>query len=61
MLIGITGTDGAGKGEKVWETFARSCQLFCESTNKNSDKVYRDCKSPAPNENNFVTNCKKSC
>lgn len=41
MIIGITGTDGAGKGEKAWDAFARPCQQFCELVNVNSDKVYR--------------------
>ena len=44
MIIGITGTDGAGKGETVWETVARPCQLFCELAIQNSDTVYRPCK-----------------
>lgn len=28
-------------GEKVWETFARSCLVFIELARKNTDKVYR--------------------
>ncbi len=48
MIIGITGTDGAGKGENVWETFARPCQLFCELAKQSSDTVYSACKVPAP-------------
>lgn len=31
ILIGITGTDGAGKGEYVRGTCARPCQLVCEA------------------------------
>ena len=27
-------------GEKVWETFARPCQLFLEFTRRNNDTVY---------------------
>lgn len=42
MLIGITGTDGAG--ETVWETVARPCQVFLEVTKRNIDKVYSSCK-----------------
>lgn len=49
MIVGITGTDGTGKGEKVWETFARPCQLVCELASKTSDKVYSVCKTPVPN------------
>jgi hypothetical protein len=44
MLIGITGTDGAGKGEKVRGTFARPCQLVIELEKITSDKVYCACK-----------------
>ncbi len=40
IVIGITGTDGAGKGETVRGTVARGCQLFC----KNSDNLYSSCK-----------------
>jgi hypothetical protein len=36
MILGITGTDGAG--EKAWDAFARPCQLFL-SLRKNSDKA----------------------
>ena len=50
MLIGITGTDGAGKGENVWETFARPCQLIL-SLRKMSDKVYCTCKVAVPDYN----------
>lgn len=50
MIIGITGTDGAGKGEKVWETLARPCQHVCEVTKQTGDKVYSTCKVPVPNE-----------
>ena len=31
IIIGITGTDGAGKGELVRGTNARPCQLVCEA------------------------------
>ena len=55
MIIGITGTDGAGKGEK-WDGthFARPCQLVCEVTKKTSDKVYCACKAPGPNQVNMT-------
>ena len=56
MLIGITGTDGAGKGEKVWETFARRCQLSCERANFDSDTVYSAGKAPAPVKQNTAIN-----
>ncbi len=41
-VIGITGTDGAG--EKVWDTFARSCLVFFKWTQKNTDNLYSFCK-----------------
>ncbi len=44
MLLGITGTDGAGKGEKVWETFARGCQEFLDFKKRNSDNLNSACK-----------------
>lgn len=28
VLVGITGTNGSGKGETVWETVARGCRCF---------------------------------
>ena len=43
-VIGITGTDGAGKGETVRGTVARPCQQFFELAKTNSDKVYCSCK-----------------
>lgn len=30
MLLGITGTRGAGKGEKAWGAFARPCLILQE-------------------------------
>ncbi len=48
MVIGITGTDGSGKGEKVWETFARGCLIFIELAKINIDNLYRVCKTPVP-------------
>jgi len=60
MILGITGTDGAGKGEKVWGTFARPCQLICERAKQNSDKVYSDCKSPAPSKYKATDNISRS-
>jgi len=48
MILGITGTDGAGKGETVWGTVARGCQIFLELANKNSDNLNSSCKVPVP-------------
>ena len=48
MIIGITGTDGAGKGEIVWGTVARPGQLVSEYLERTSDQVYRACKAPEP-------------
>jgi len=50
LLIGITGTDGAGKGEK-WDGthFARPLEILFEATKKNILKVYCACKAPVPN------------
>lgn len=45
MIIGITGTDGAG--ETVQWTVARPCQLVCELVSETSDKVYSFCKKKA--------------
>ena len=42
MIIGITGTDGAG--ENVWDTFARGCLVFCEVMKQNTDNLYCSCK-----------------
>jgi len=48
MVIGIAGSFGAGKGEVVWETTARPCQLVGEHLETTSDKVYSVCKTPGP-------------
>lgn len=48
MIIGITGSFGAGKGETAWEAVARPCQLLCELVKQSSDKVYSVCKTPVP-------------
>ncbi len=32
-------------GEKVWETFARPCQILLEETKRNIDRVYSVCKT----------------
>lgn len=48
MIIGITGSFGAGKGETVRGTVARPCQLLCELAIPSSDKVYSACKAPVP-------------
>ncbi len=48
MLIGITGTLGAGKGEKAWDAFARGCQFFLKRAHKKSDNLNSVCKTPAP-------------
>ncbi len=45
MILGITGTDGAG--ESVRGTDARPCLLVCEVTKQTSDKVYSFCKKRA--------------
>jgi hypothetical protein len=50
MIIGITGTDGAGKGETVQWTVARPCQPVCTLATQTSDKVYSACKELVPNE-----------
>ena len=44
ILLGITGTDGAGKGENVWDTFARPFAIFFQTMKKNIQKVYSTCK-----------------
>ncbi len=41
MLLGITGTDGAGKGEKRVRAASQDLEQFLR-------KVYCDCKSPVP-------------
>ena len=46
MIIGITGSFSAGKGETAWEAVARPCQLLCELVKQSSDKVYCACKAP---------------
>ena len=54
MMIGITGTDGAGKGENSLADCSQglaSCFGACE---QKGDKVYCACKAPVPNE--FYTN-----
>ncbi len=48
ILLGITGTDGAGKGENVWDTFARPFAIFFQTMKKNIQKVYSTCKVPVP-------------
>jgi len=48
MLIGITGTDGAGKGEKAWDAFARPFETVLELANRTIQKVYCACKAPVP-------------
>ena len=48
MILGITGTDGAGKGETVWGTVARGCLQFLEYANKNSGNLNSVCKTPVP-------------
>ena len=58
MLIGITGTDGAGKGEKVFTHFRKRLpSIFGE----NGDNLYSVCKTPAPVmiriNNNNITLC----
>ena len=53
LLIGITGTDGAGKGETVWETVARPLEIFFECAKKNILKVYCACKAPVPTVGNM--------
>jgi len=50
MIIGIAGSFGEGKGEIVWETIARPCQLLCEELKQRSDKVYSACKVPVPSQ-----------
>jgi len=50
MIIGITGTDGAGKGETVWGTVARGCLRFLENANKNRDNLNSICKMPVPKQ-----------
>lgn len=50
MLIGITGTDGSGKGETIWEIVARGCQIFFEVTKKNIDNLNSVCRTPVPNK-----------
>jgi len=42
MIIGITGTDGAG--EKVRNTFARGCLVFLKLALKNTDNLNSSCK-----------------
>ena len=42
MIIGITGTDGAG--EKCWEHFARGCLVFSKVLQENTDNLYSSCK-----------------
>ena len=51
MILGITGTDGAGKGEK-WDGthFARGCHMFLEFTKRNIDNLYSVCNTPVPHE-----------
>lgn len=48
MIIGITGSFGAGKGETAWEAVARPCQLLGELVRTSSVKVYSTCKVPVP-------------
>lgn len=48
MLLGITGTDGAGKGETVRGTVARGCQVVFEVTKKTTDNLNSVCKTPGP-------------
>jgi len=48
MLIGLSGTDGAGKGEKAWDAFARPFEKFLERANRNVQKVYCVCKASVP-------------
>ncbi len=45
MLLGITGTDGSGKGKTVRGTVLEGCQIF---SFENIDNLYSDCKSPVP-------------
>jgi hypothetical protein len=47
MIIGLTGSFGAGKGEKARGAIARPCQIFLELSKRNIDKVYSACKAPA--------------
>lgn len=44
MLLGITGTDGSGKGKTVWETVLEGCQIFFEFSKKNIDNLNSNCK-----------------
>ncbi len=49
ILIGITGTNGSGKGETVWETVARGCRHF-RTYEKVSYNLNSDCKTPVPEQ-----------
>jgi hypothetical protein len=48
MLLGIAGTDGAGKGEKRIRGASQDLEHFLR-------KVYSDCKSPVPDIGGGVT------
>jgi hypothetical protein len=47
MLIGITGTDGSGKGEKRIHGASQDLEQLMR-------KVYRACKAPVPNRYNDI-------
>ena len=43
MIIGVTGTNGSGKGEKRIRGASQDLEQFLR-------KVYRACKAPVPND-----------